>query len=1245
MQRRTAAVPGIRFIAVLLLLGFATVGVAPLCLAQVQASRRKASPRIVQRIDENRRVVLTGNIHALARPQYDRGAAPADLPLDRLQLVLKRSPEQQTQLDRLLIDQQQPDSPDYHRWLTPEEFGERFGPADEDIQKLSGWLESHGFRVDEVAAGRGTIEFSGSAAQLEEAFHAPMHKFVVDGKEHWANAGDPEIPAALAEVVDGVANLHSFFSQPLHVVSPRDFSGPGGKGAHPFYSQGWYYNALAPADFAVIYNLNSLYQAGINGAGATIAVIGRTNISVSDVNDFRRLFGLSVNPPQIVLNGADPGDLGGGEEVEALLDNSWAGAVAPSATVKFVVSASTNTSDGTMLSEQYIINHNSTLGADVMTESFGLCEGYVPASYGTMLSGLAQQAAAEGITYMVSTGDTGSAGCDYQGETAASGPLSVNVLGSSPYVTAVGGTQFNETAGSGPYWSGSSMNPYYLSVYSYIPENVWNQSCAASNCGNPNIIAGAGGASAFFSKPSWQSGVAGIPADGARDVPDVSLAASGAHDPYLLCIRGACSQSQSTPGFSGVGGTSASAPAFAGIMALVKQKAGARQGAVNSILYQLAASEQLSQCNASTGIPGATCIFNDVTAGDNAVPGEAGYGTGSATYKAGVGYDRATGLGSVNGANLVNHWTSVTTNGIALSPLSVAFSSQAPGTTSGAQTVTILNNGSTALTISGIALSGANSNQFAQTNTCGASLSAGASCTVSITFRPTVAGTMAASLTVTDTAAGSPQSVSLSGVAAVPTPVISSLNPSPMTGSASSQTLTINGSGFQTGLTVVAGYTGSTQTLTGAAITSLTSTQIQVSINVGTTARVWAVGVVNPGGVSSNIVAWQVNAPVVAPVITSFNPSPMTGSASNQTLTINGSGFQSGAGLTVIAGYTGNVQSIAGAAITSATSTQIQVSINVGITARTWAIAVMNPSGTASNIVTLQVNAPPVAPVITSLSPSPMTGSASNQTLTINGSGFQPGLVVLAGYTGSTQTLSGSAITSLTSTQVQVSINVGTTARVWAVGVINPGGVSSNVVAWQVNAPSVAPVITSLSPSPMTGSASNQTLTINGSGFQSGAGLTVVAGYASNVQGFSGSAITSVTSTQIQVSINVGTTARAWAVAVVNPNGVASNTVVFQVNAPAAAPVITSVSPSPMTASASNQTLTINGTGFQSGAGLTVVAGYSGNVQGFSGSAITSVTSTQIRVTINVGTTPRAWAVTVVNPGGVASNTVVFQVN
>ncbi len=646
-----------------------------------EAPTPAGSPLITQPVDEAQLTVLKGNTHPLARPQFDLGTAPASLPLQRMLLVLKRSPEQETALRKLLDDQQDKASSHYHKWLTPEQFGRQFGPSDADMQTITSWLQSHGFQVGSTK-GRTVLEFSGSASQVQEAFHTTIHKYIVHGEQHWANASDPSIPTALTGAVGGVLTLHNFLNKPYVHFSPHPTPVVFTHGKAPYVTfppqngQPTFY-ALGPQDYATIYNINPVYN-GNNGnapnygQGVTIGIVARSNLfgqstPPSDVSDFRSDFGVPFQNPNVILNGPDPGDLGGGEEAEATLDVTWSGAVAPQANVDFVVSASTDTTDGIDLSELYIVENNL---ADIMTESFGSCEFF---NTDTRIAGtntLAEQASAQGITYFVSTGDSGAEGCDDPNfETVATGPISINVLASTPFTVAVGGTIFNENGQDSTYWTG--VNGLSETAISYIPEDVWNESCATTTC--QSIWAGSGGASAGniqnggttpgIPKPSWQSNVNGIPNDHVRDIPDVSLT-SAEHDPYLLCLEGSCSQNLIYP----VWGTSAAAPSFAGIMALVDSQmvslgASRRQGQADYVLYPLAATQQKNgtACNASTTpLPNSACVFNDVTVGNNSVPGEAEYPNG--VYSAAVGYDLASGLGSVNVTNLVNAWPASTFN-------------------------------------------------------------------------------------------------------------------------------------------------------------------------------------------------------------------------------------------------------------------------------------------------------------------------------------------------------------------------------------------------------------------------------------------------------------------------------------------------------------------------------------------------------------------------------------------------------
>jgi Pro-kumamolisin, activation domain/Bacterial Ig-like domain (group 3) len=649
--------------------------------ASTTASPSTVAPRglITQAVDETQLTTLKGNMHPLARPEFDLGTAPATLPMARMLLVLKRSAAQEAALRTLLDNQQDKHSPSYHKWLSPEQYGAQFGPTDSDMATIKTWLQSHGFQV-ESTKGRTVWEFSGSASQVQEAFHTTIHKYMVNGEQHWANASDPQIPTALTAAVAGVLTLHNFIKKPAIHFSGEPIPAkliPGKKKPQvtfPPQDGQPAINALAPSDYAVIYNINPVYDSNNQGYNVSIGVVGRSDLynGAQDVQDFYSAIGSAHGQggpyPNIILDGPDPGDLGGGEEAEATLDSTWSGAIAPGAFVDFVVSATTNTTDGTDLSENYIIENNLT---DIMTESFSSCELYATDAQLAGANAMAEQAAAQGITYLVSTGDSGAEGCDDPNFPPATNPISVNFLASTAFNVAVGGTMFNENGDPSKYWT--STEPISETAISYIPENVWNESSLSNGLWSSSGGTSAGnvqsgvGTTGGVPKPYWQSGLNSIPDDGVRDLPDVSLTAAG-HDPYLLCLEGSCEpNSQGEFFIYFISGTSASAPSFAGIMALVDQQAQGtagyftRQGLANYVLYRLAATQSAypSQCDASNTAtpPASNCIFNDVTVGDNVVPGEIGN-----DYQAGVGYDTTTGLGSVNVANLVNQWNTVTFN-------------------------------------------------------------------------------------------------------------------------------------------------------------------------------------------------------------------------------------------------------------------------------------------------------------------------------------------------------------------------------------------------------------------------------------------------------------------------------------------------------------------------------------------------------------------------------------------------------
>src|SRR5712692_1442049 len=337
-----------------------SVSILTLSCGHAAAQTTNIPARITQAVDENNLVVLKGNVHPLARPEFDQGAVADAQPLKRILLLLQRSPDEETALRQLLDEQQSKSSPNYHAWLTPEQFGQQFGPADADIQTVTQWLSSQGFMDIKVGPGRTVIEFSGNVAQVRNAFHTEIHRYLVNGEEHTANASNSQVPAALAPVVAGIVSLHDFRPVP-HIRRVGSFLRSKSGAVTPLYSppgnSGQFF-PLAPADFAKIYNVVPLWTAGITGTGQSIAVLGESNIKVQDVVDFRTIFSLPQNfsSQNVILNGVDPRL--NASEIESDLDIQWAGAVAPGATIDFITSAPTETTSGIHLSAVYAVENN-----------------------------------------------------------------------------------------------------------------------------------------------------------------------------------------------------------------------------------------------------------------------------------------------------------------------------------------------------------------------------------------------------------------------------------------------------------------------------------------------------------------------------------------------------------------------------------------------------------------------------------------------------------------------------------------------------------------------------------------------------------------------------------------------------------------------------------------------------------------------------------------------------------------------
>jgi uncharacterized protein (TIGR03437 family) len=562
--------------------------------------------RIAGTIDSSRTRRLAGNVHRLAQAKYDQGETDPRTPMNYMVMLLQPSAAQMTDLAQLVADQQNPASPQYHQWLAPEAFGDRFGLSHADMAKIAAWLKGQGFTIDRQARGGNWIAFSGTAAQTSRSFHTSIHRYSVNNESHFANAGDPEVPEALAGIATGFLGLNDFPLQSMaHLVTPA------------FTNAGQHF--IAPADFSTIYNLTPL---GLDGTGQTIAIVGQSDVFASDLSQFRTRYGLPANTARMILyGGADPGVTSA--VVEGELDLEWAGAIAPKATLTYVYGASAFSA---ML---YAIEANL---APIVSVSYGTCEVGVAAS---AYEAIAQQANAQGITIVAASGDSGAAACDSQGfMPQATLGRSVLFPATLPEVTGIGGTQFTE--GTGTYWTATNSSTFG-SALSYIPEAAWNESDGAG------LGASGGGASRLYPKPAWQNGP-GVPADGARDVPDLAFSAAG-HDAYELVFEG---------GNAAIAGTSCGTPTFAGIVALLNQyqiknahQAAPGLGNINPQLYRLAKS--------------APSAFHDITSGNNMVAcaqGSADCATGSFGYSAAPGYDQATGLGSLDVNALFTQWNS-----------------------------------------------------------------------------------------------------------------------------------------------------------------------------------------------------------------------------------------------------------------------------------------------------------------------------------------------------------------------------------------------------------------------------------------------------------------------------------------------------------------------------------------------------------------------------------------------------------
>ena len=683
------------------------------------------APRITSPITNANRVTLTGSRSPLAIPANDLGAVPSGTKLDGITLVFSRTVAQETALDALIAAQQNPASPLYHQWLTPDQFAARFGVADSDIAAAESWLQLQGFAVDSVSRSRNRIVFSGTAGLVASAFGAPLHYFKVSspshaGETHFAPASDLTIPAALGSTVLAINNLSNFRPHP-HIK----FRGP--QGARPAFTSsqtGDHY--LTPGDIATIYDVTPAYNAGFTGSNQSIAVIGQSSVLLSDIQSFQSAVNITAKTPQFVLvpsSGAST--IFTGDEAESDLDLEYSSTMAKGAQVFFVYVGENSTSD-VFDSLTYAVDERI---APIITSSYGDCEPDLGSSNYASLNQVLAQAATQGQTVLSASGDDGSTDCygEYTAtDTADNEQLAVDFPASSQWVTGMGGTEFpaaDVVSTNSTYFSAQTTTDTVSSALSYIPEGAWNDDAtfAAEDPSDP-LGAGGGGASIFTARPSWQAGTIGgnaIPSGIYRLVPDISLTASPVDAPYAYCTSDTTAWSTgqlascndglrdaSSGALTVAGGTSFVAPSFAGMLAVILQSQNSTgEGVINPTLYTLAAT------TATYAI-----AFHDITSGGNQCTAGSEFCStaGAASYATAIGYDEATGLGSIDLYNLLTAWPKPAAAALTETAVTLTPTTSTP-TASAADTVTItvgeinvppaiaIPTGTVALTIDGVA--------------------------------------------------------------------------------------------------------------------------------------------------------------------------------------------------------------------------------------------------------------------------------------------------------------------------------------------------------------------------------------------------------------------------------------------------------------------------------------------------------------------------------------------------------------
>ncbi len=645
---------------------------ACISMAGSAANAQAVAARIGAEVSSSEMAVLPGSQPPMARAEFDAGRMPANTPLIGMTLWFNRSAAQQSDLNALLAAQQNPGSPLYHQWLSPEQFGARFGMAQADLDKVELWLQQQGFKIESVNRSRTGIQFSGTVGQIESAFRTEMHYYSQSGRQEFAPSTALSVPAAIAPTVASVGNLTSFRPQSSHISANR-------AGVSPAFTSGSSGNVFfAPGDLQVVYDMKTLTGGGFTGTGQSIAVVGQSSISLSDIENFQKAAGLTVQDPTLVLvplSGTPA--VRQGDQGESDLDLEWSGGIATGANLLFVYTGNSSTYN-VYNSIEYAVDEKL---AQIISVSYGTCETAFGSAGVTSFEGVLQQATTQGQTIVVASGDQGSTECNLPGlyttlSAAQQQALAVNYPASSAYATGVGGTEINQsnaaysTAGSG-YWSSASGTDVITSALQYIPEVSWNDD-TTTGCIDPVtslpsgcLAASGGGASQFVAKPSWQATL--TPNDTKRDVPDIALYSSPGHPGYLFCTsdtsdwqtsvtpaqQGSCNngfRDAATGYLTVAGGTSFATPIFAGMLAILNQHAGydTGQGNINGTLYTLATS---------SGAYSAAKGFHDITTGSNDCLADSTYCTGAIGFTAGTGYDQVTGLGSIDLGLLAGNWT------------------------------------------------------------------------------------------------------------------------------------------------------------------------------------------------------------------------------------------------------------------------------------------------------------------------------------------------------------------------------------------------------------------------------------------------------------------------------------------------------------------------------------------------------------------------------------------------------------